>query len=151
MHIKGDIIWSRCGWTLKTWQNVKDATHATAMPLHRMCRTGKSSETQGSLSRVRVGGRGRCVGGLETGSNWLRGAILWDDSTVLEVDRVVVAQHRMPQWFTLKLLILVCEISRHLKIHQITELRWLKEDLEFKPSLTYIVKTCLKQNKTQLF
>lgn len=35
--------------------------------------------------------------GVETGSNWLRGTILWDDSTVLEVDRVVVAQHRMPQ------------------------------------------------------
>lgn len=37
------------------------------------------------------------MGGVETGSNWLRGTILWDDSTVLEVDRVVVAQHRMPQ------------------------------------------------------
>lgn len=26
------------------------------------------------------------MGGVETGSNWLIGTILWDDSTVLEVD-----------------------------------------------------------------
>lgn len=62
---------------------MKSATHTTAFH-HTGCAEQVNPETQCRLEVVK--GQGRGGGGVETGSNWLMGTILWNDSTVLEVD-----------------------------------------------------------------